>query len=317
MANANLFTCAYSNSDFTQIPIIDKNNGIGGTPGFDPSDLGTFTAAQKLLVDDNLANAATNFPNAEYLVWDLEGIWATEILSGWAANPTQFEARVQLHVDVYNYSKTQSVNALPNVKIGFYGLPWQKHSGSQGAGWVQDIEKMQPIWDAVDVLYPSLYYHNQNNIAADRLVNITDCNKAIEKANGKELLLFMWHRYHSGSGSLFTPSQTIPEDDLLRWMTYSLEESSFGQRQIEKVVLWDADLFYCTNSPNNTTLPGMDAAIAAEKFPGESCADFQIRNTIRTLGYLEKALDSSFANPNRLYQAPESDGARMQRDHKK
>ena len=111
-----------------------------------------------------------------------------------------------------NINKFKSVIAvfrrdMPNVKIGFYLIMpernWlapcgdPKKVASRTSSWHQRNMKLQPLADAVDIIFPSLYtfYEDAKSVAC--WPTYAKANIAEARTYGKPVWAFLWPKYHT------------------------------------------------------------------------------------------------------------------------
>ena len=119
-------------------------------------------------------------------------------------------------------------SGLAGYRLGYYRIVpyWAHWDINKNSGilksWLEENAARQPIADAVDVLYPSLYtYHSDPEeweAVAQKVIK-----KAREMARGKPVIPFLWPRFH--------PSSDIGGDGMIYL------SSSYWRRQLEFVYL--------------------------------------------------------------------------------
>lgn len=139
--------------------------------------------------------------NPDVLVIDIEA---------WPFKSTTSATEITANINKFKKVIAAFRKGLPNTKLGIYLiLPernWLAPCGDPGkvksrtSSWHQRNLKLQPLADAVDIIFPSLYtfYPDSKSIA---------CWPTYAKANikeariyGKPVWAFLWMKYHSTGG---------------------------------------------------------------------------------------------------------------------
>jgi len=105
---------------------------------------------------------------------------------------------VSHYIDVLKFFKSQR----PNAMIGYYGFPFRDY-WNRNEKWRQNNNKLIPLFEEVDALFPSIYDFYVDNVNVKRSKDdayIRDnVIEAIRLAKGKPVYPFIWHRYHSSN----------------------------------------------------------------------------------------------------------------------
>lgn len=123
----------------------------------------------------------------------------------------------QITANITKFKKIVSVfrREMPNTKIGFYLIMpernWlapcgdPKKVASRTTAWHARNMKLQPLADAVDIIFPSLYtfYEDAKSQACWSKYAIANINEA--KSYGKPVWPFLWMKYHT-TGNLIPAS---------------------------------------------------------------------------------------------------------------
>ena len=139
--------------------------------------------------------------NPDVLAIDIES-WpfkSTMTATEWTANINKFKQVISVFRQ-----------GLPNTKIGLYLIMpernWLAPCGdpakvaSRTAAWHQRNLKLQPLADAVDIIFPSLYafYDDSKSIACWPKYAVANLNEA--RTYGKPVWAFLWMKYKATNG---------------------------------------------------------------------------------------------------------------------
>jgi hypothetical protein len=153
------------------------------------------TAPDPVFLDGAFADIKANNPGVNRIVLDLEA-WPL------VANGVVNQTVVGWYVTLINSAKAHFAD------VGLYGeLPerytlYMTGTASENitrrANWFTRASELQPMWDAVTTIYPSIYYINPvHNNATKRDLWYTDIAEMCEQfAPGKKVIPFMWPRVH-------------------------------------------------------------------------------------------------------------------------
>ena len=99
--------------------------------------------------------------------------------------------------------------AAPGLPFGYYGAPpvpdyWRAIAPSTGAdytSWISDNDRLRPIADTVDILFPSLYtfYDDRDGWRRQAIAQIAEARRY---GAGKPVYVFLWPQYHDSNPSL-------------------------------------------------------------------------------------------------------------------
>lgn len=122
--------------------------------------------------------------------WDLAGI-----------TPSELERNINRYVAVLDTFRQH----LPKTRLGLYSMVpvrdyWTPVRGKPDdlSAWRRDNQRLQPIADAVDVIFPSLYTFYDDPAG---WVTYATANMLEAKRYGRPVYPFLWPQYHS-SGEL-------------------------------------------------------------------------------------------------------------------
>jgi hypothetical protein len=127
--------------------------------------------------------------------------------------------------------------AAPKAKLGYYGMApirdyWR---AIQGPGspeyrqWQAENDKLQPLADQVDILFPSIYtfYTDQKGWENYAVAQIREARRL---ARGKPVYAFLWPNYHESNKVM--GGTALPEE----FWRFQLE---IMRRHADGVVVWD------------------------------------------------------------------------------
>lgn len=188
------------------------------------------------------------FPNPStsgYAYLDIEDPYM-EMIMNLNVNSQKFQKAQKLYLDVLNYVK----QLRPNVKWGYYGIPFTTYWGRDKAFYNKN-HKISKILSQVDVLYPSLYiFYNNANFSLDNFdylkENTEEALKLADKYK-KDVFPFVMSRYHpSNKEKRF---KQIDTNDFSDYLSTILKPVSNG-KSINGIVLWNVDnYFYSVSEP--------------------------------------------------------------------
>lgn len=194
----------------------------------------------------------------------------------------------------------------PNAKFGFYGMP-RTSLYIESPEWYAHAQKLTPIFNASDVLFPSVYRFYQANhpnyTAEENLEYVRRSVKfALEIAQNKPVYPFMWHRYHDSNTEL--GYRLIPVAEFKSHVAAIFQSQHNGKRAAG-VVWWGADQYFywiATNYPNGGPPeyahgPWLAQVFADEIAPGETAAMYFNRIHRRTIKAIGAVLSNVPAVP--------------------
>lgn len=138
----------------------------------------------------------------------------------------------------------------PNVKWGFYGLPFRKYM-SYNNEWRQRNMSVAPILKEADFIAPSLYAFFPDSLREKDNKDYVEQNVSMALQIGKQLnkpvLPFVWNRWHDGNKQYGL--KLIPVDEFQRLIQRILSVDYSGQK-VAGVIWWGADqYFYSKKAP--------------------------------------------------------------------
>ena len=147
--------------------------------------------------------------------------------------------------------------------VGYYGVPpitdyWRAiglPSSQPYLAWQSENDLLQPVADAVDVLFPSLYtfYTDQTGWRRFAIANLSESRRL---ARGKPVYAFIWPQYHDANMQLIPKQfwalelQTVAQyaDGVVIW-------GGFQTLWDEQAGWWQATLQFLRTSPQVCSLP--------------------------------------------------------------
>lgn len=140
----------------------------------------------------------------------------------------------------------------PRMKWGFYGLPFRDY-WNRNEGWYEQNAKIEEIFQQSDVIYPSVYdffktsggqYQVRDSLYVHE--NVLEALKYGKKYK-KEVLPFIWHRYHNSSKTVGL--ELIPWIEMEEHISAALSAEIDGTR-VSGLVWWgDDQYFYNIKNP--------------------------------------------------------------------
>jgi hypothetical protein len=163
--------------------------------------------ASKILPDLNYITTKyipkIRLQNPDVVVIDIES---------WPFKSTMTAAEITANINKFKQVVSVFRRELPNTKIGFYlvmpernwlapcGDP--KKVASRTSSWHQRNMKLQPLADAVDIIFPSLYTFYDDAKSQACWPNYAAANINEAKSFGKPVWAFLWMKYHSTGGQI-------------------------------------------------------------------------------------------------------------------
>ncbi|MBM4393526.1 MAG: hypothetical protein FJ090_20575 [Deltaproteobacteria bacterium] len=182
----------------------------------------------------------------------------------------------------------EQVRALrPDLRFGYYGIPVRTY-WDRDAAWHARNDALLPILDASDVVFPSVYdFYTDADIAeAEDLSYVRDnVGEALRLAGGKDVLPYVWHRYHDSNATV--GGRLIGEDEFKAHVGAVFEAEVEGARAAG-VVWWGADRYFAASG----TQPWVD--VFAEEVPAGADLDAYLDGLhAERLRWLGQVLDAA------------------------
>ncbi|PIF47082.1 hyaluronidase [Chryseobacterium sp. 52] len=176
---------------------------------------------------------------------DIEYPYTDYLLKG-DITSTNHKKSAKLFLDVLRFVKQQR----PNVKWGYYGIPFTTYWGRDKNFYDQN-KKVDQIIKESDVLFPSIYifYNNVSfNLENKTYIqeNTEEMLKIADRYN-KKMYPFIMSRYHPSNQLI--GSSKIDESDFKTYVS-TLLQTQYKNKHIDGLVLWNADGYaYRVNDP--------------------------------------------------------------------
>ena len=204
----------------------------------------------------------------------------------------EFDRTLSEMVRLLRYVKSQR----PRAKFGYYGLPVKEY-WNQDEKWRSAMRACQPIFDASDVLMPSVYDFYDKSEARDHEKLGAVVKLSLELANGKPVLLYVSARYHNSTPIGY---RTIPDAEFVNHVRSLMNVSHNGDRA-DGVIAWKATRYFHDagqrrKSDGSYLMQGADwdrvrRAFRDEMSSGESIDQFILHTHRRTYELLAEAMD--------------------------
>lgn len=152
----------------------------------------------------------------------------------WPLNgdPQQVQRSLSQYITVFQWFK----EAAPGLAVGYYGTPplrdyWRAinpPSSKERLSLTKDNDRLKPLAETVDLLFPSLYtfYPDQGGWVRYAYGQIAEARRC---ANGKPVYVFLWPQYHDSNRKL--AGTFLPAD-------YWRLELETAKQYADGVILW-------------------------------------------------------------------------------
>ena len=147
-------------------------------------------------------------------------------------NSSQVQDSLSKYMTVLQWFK----EAAPGLTVGYYGAPplrdyWRAISpptSKERKSLSEDNDRLQPLAEAVDILFPPLYtfYTDQGGWVRYAYGQIAEARRC---ANGKPVYVFLWPQYHDSNRKL--AGSYLPAD-------YWRLELETAKQYADGIVLW-------------------------------------------------------------------------------
>ncbi len=132
----------------------------------------------------------------------------------------------------------------PNVKWGMYGLPLRKYYKRDEA-WQNNAKKLKPLFQEVDILFPSIYDFYEGDTQKDRDYVSDNVQLALQFGSelNKTVFPVMWHRWHVSNKK--HPYGLIPLSEFLG-MVGAAYEANVDGKTIDGIAWWgiESDAYF-------------------------------------------------------------------------
>ncbi|MGC3973863.1 MAG: hypothetical protein QM771_05700 [Nitrospira sp.] len=146
--------------------------------------------------------------------------------------PDQVRESVSKYLTVLQWFK----EAVPELSVGYYGAPplrdyWRAIRPPTSREWqsyADDNDRLKPLAQAVDILFPSLYtfYTDQGAWVRYAYGQIAEARRC---ANGKPVYVFLWPQYHDSNREL--KGHYLPAD-------YWRLELETAKQYADGIIIW-------------------------------------------------------------------------------
>jgi hypothetical protein len=134
----------------------------------------------------------------------------------------------------------------PKSQLGYYNIPMKEYWNRDEA-WRQRNLALQPIVDASDCLFPSVYdfYKSNESVYHDPLEDlryVRECvHMALEMSEGRPVYPYVWPRYHNSN-----PTNGLRLIDGAEFKSHvaAVFETEFRGDRADGVVWWGADRYF-------------------------------------------------------------------------
>lgn len=195
------------------------------------------------LVDKYLDKLFPNINDSNLLVINLEGKLYTDLRCNY--NNNLYEVSSNNYQKVVKYIKLKR----PNLKVGFYGIPFPFYYDFQKD--INNRDKLDGILSLVDVIFPSLYIYypmTQKGLQSNYTYLKNNLDIAFEYANkfDKPVIPFVWYLVHPSNKQGYS-HEVIPKKEMHKYIKYIQEYESFSRTKIDGIVWWDSSTSYEKN----------------------------------------------------------------------
>ena len=202
-----------------------------------------------LLVDENTLSLAIvkAFPDANaggYATMDFEGL-AFDILAHKSASDSQYQAVLAQ----FQKALTVAKRVRPNVKWGFWGIPFRRIIFTDDQAWTDNNDKLAPLLQNIDVFFPSIYasYSLLGKFAEEgdlngRSIYAKDVKESLRLAVkfNKPDLPFVWQRYEVNDEHR---DKVIPPTQF-KAIVNDIANTTYNGKKVNGMVLWSADVYF-------------------------------------------------------------------------
>ncbi len=241
---------------------------------FDPLGTGTFARPDlmEIWLDNHLKDDYDGF-----LVLD----WEDGVMAHLMAGPSdaEFTRVVSEMVELLEFVRGKR----PAASIGYYRMPWNEY-WAQDDEWKEAVAAASPVFEASDVLFPSVYDFYGDNPDRDKERFGALVHMALEIAGERPVILYTMHRYHSSNKTW--GSRLIDPVEYVEHIAHLMHVEYNGRRPAG-VVAWAEELYWhqASNSKRvdgeyvrtDPTWGRWREVFASEMAPGESIHDYLTR----------------------------------------
>lgn len=152
--------------------------------------------------------------------------------------------KFQESMDYFIRIITTAKKIRPNVKWGFYGIPFTTYWDLE-KDFFSKYQKLKPLLEVSDAFFPSMYFFYSDN-EPNGFMNEKFARKNIQelikvgKVYNKPVYPFVMERYHPSNQNIGL--KKIPEKEFLKYMNIILNESYKGKK-VDGIIWWNADKY--------------------------------------------------------------------------
>jgi hypothetical protein len=177
----------------------------------------------------------------------------------------------------------------PDLRFGYYGFPVRDY-WDRDTAWHARNDALLPLLDASDVVFVSVYdFYTEADVAeSEDLAYVRDnVGEALRLAAGKDVLPYVWHRYHDSHPTV--GGKLIGEDEFKAHVG-AVFDAEFEGARAAGVVWWGADRYFMASE----TQPWID--VFAEELPADGDVDAYLDELhTERLRWLGEILDAATA----------------------
>ncbi len=171
---------------------------------------------------------------------------ALAILEKSDSDSAEFKTMVSEYIKAIRIAK----RLRPNMKWGYYGLPF-KNYWNRDDNWRNRTLELLPLFKEADMIFPSIYDFYDDSVGwADDPAYVND-NVVLALEVGtrlnKPVFPFVWHRYHNSNKK--KGYELIPEEEFKTHLDAALK-ANFQNKYIKGIVWWGADRWFYANKKN-------------------------------------------------------------------
>jgi hypothetical protein len=181
-------------------------------------------------------------------VLDVEGEMYDDITFKLDPGSAEFKRILGVYIKTIQLAKALR----PNIKWGFYGIPFTLRKNTYQA-WVADNNRIVPLLKQCDIFFPNFYIHRTELSDGSFLSNNMKESLSLAKRMNKLVIPFIWNRYY-----ISKDFPLIPINNFNKFVSDILSASYEGKKA-DGVIWWSAEsYYYYTEKPKailNETTP--------------------------------------------------------------
>lgn len=189
-------------------------------------------------------------------------------------NSEDFKKSKKLFLDVLTYAQQKR----PNVKWGFYGIPFTNYWDRSEAFYAKNA-KVADIIRKSDVLFPSIYiFYNYVNFQTENSGFIKDNTvQAIKIAQQYQRPVYpmIMTRYHPSNAKVGNKSINLED---FTYYARTIKEARYENHAVDGIVLWNADGYF-----NRTKVDRIAGETAQSRMPFQTYYNGYLRSYLDAL----------------------------------